>query len=216
MSRTVANRRDHVASIESGGVEIRRFEALPVDMDYPGSHNSVIFGGGVSLLLGGTSALGLSYADGPLASVSDAVSDAALAVAVGERVAQVTAPQEAASAGWRSLLAELGEPGWSLLSFARAGDGATLRRLARLYEGTVRVRTVPAPGAQGTDAAVPGPLPDPDGLLANGLAARPGSWLLIRPDGYLAAAGRLDTADPADAAASLGLRSRPDRARTHR
>ena len=155
-------------------------------------------------IMGGTSALDLSYADGPLA----AASDAALAVAVGERVARVTASQEAASAGWRALLAELRLPGWSLLTFDRGDDGPALRQLAERYEGTVRVRTVPAPDAQGENA-VPNPLPDPDGLLANGLAARPGNWLLIRPDGYLAASGRLSTADPATAAASLGLRSRP-------
>ena len=155
-------------------------------------------------IMGGTSALGLSYAAGPLA----AASGAALAVAVGERVARVTASQEADS-GWRSLLAELREPGWSLLAFAKGGDGAALRRLAEEYEGVVRVRVVPVPGGWGEDGTVLGPLQDPDGLLADGLAARPGSWLLIRPDGYLAASGQLDTADPAAAAASLGLRSRP-------
>jgi NADPH-dependent dioxygenase len=164
-------------------------------------------------IMGGTSALGLSYAAGPLAAASDGT----LAVAVGERVAQVTAPQAAASAGWRSLLAELREPGWSLLVFARRADGPVLRRLAAEYAGSVRVRTVLAPGAHPGDSAVPGLLPDavpgllpdPGGLLASGLAARPGSWLLIRPDGYLAASGRLGTADPAAAAASLGLRSQP-------
>jgi NADPH-dependent dioxygenase len=155
-------------------------------------------------IMGGTSALGLSYAAGPLAAASDPT----LAVAAGERVARVTAAQRTASAGWRALLAELREPGWSLLAFAAGGDAPALRRLAEEYAGTVRVRTVPAPGARGEDAVVPGPLPDPGGLLASGLAARPGHWLLIRPDGYLAASGRLDAADPVAASASLGLRSR--------
>jgi 6-methylpretetramide 4-monooxygenase / 4-hydroxy-6-methylpretetramide 12a-monooxygenase len=54
---------------------------------------------------------------------------------------------------------------------------------------------------------VPGPLPDPGGLLASGLGASPGHWLLVRPDGYLAASGRLATADPVAVAASLGLAS---------
>lgn len=116
----------------------------------------------------------------------------------------MTAAQEADSAGWRALLAELRKPGWSLVAFARVGDGAALRRLAEEYEGVVRVRTVPALGAQDAEdqrgeGTVPDPLPDPDGLLAQGLGARPGSWLLIRPDGYLAAAGWLDTVGPAAA-----------------
>ncbi|WP_369394153.1 FAD-dependent oxidoreductase [Streptomyces sp. CG1] len=153
-------------------------------------------------IMAGMSALGLSYPAGPPA----AGSGAALAVAVGERVARVTAAQEAASAGWRSLLTELRRPGWLLLAFARGGDGPALRRLAGEYGGVLRVRTVPAPDARAEDDTVPERLPDPDGLLADGLGARPGSWLLIRPDGHLAASGRLGTADPAAAAASLGLR----------
>ncbi|MGW1163993.1 FAD-dependent oxidoreductase [Streptomyces sp. NPDC002550] len=152
-------------------------------------------------IMAGMSALGLSYPAGP------AGSDAALAVAAGERVARVTASQEAASAGWRSLLAELRRPGWLLLAFARSGDGPALRRLAEEYDGVLRVCTVPAPDARGGDDTVPGPLPDPGGLLADGLRARRGSWLLIRPDGHLAASGRLGSSDPAAAAASLGLRT---------
>ena len=155
-------------------------------------------------IMGGTSALGLSYAAGPLAAASDPL----LAVAVGERVARVTADERAAAAGWRSLLAELREPGWTLLVFAGPGDGSVLRRLAREHEGVVRVRTVVA-AAPGEDGDLPGALADPDGLLARGLGARPGAWLLIRPDGYLAASGRLESADPAAAAESLGLRLRP-------
>jgi 6-methylpretetramide 4-monooxygenase / 4-hydroxy-6-methylpretetramide 12a-monooxygenase len=153
-------------------------------------------------IMGGTSALGLRYADGPLAGASGD----ALAVAVGERVARVTAAGEDASAGWRALLAELRRPGWSLLVFAGDGDGSALSRLAEECEGVVRVRTVQGPGAAGEGGGLPGPLPDPDGLLAEGLGARPGSWLLIRPDGYLAASGRLSGADPVAAAESLGLR----------
>ena len=149
-------------------------------------------------------ALGLSYAAGPLA----AASGAALAVAVGERVARVTASQEADS-GWRSLLAELREPGWSLLAFAKGGDGAALRRLAEEYQGVVRVRVVPVPGGWGEDGTVWARCRTRTGCWRTGLPPAPGSWLLIRPDGYLAASGQLDTADPAAAAASLGLRSRP-------
>lgn len=156
-------------------------------------------------IMGGTSALGLSYAAGP-----GAVSSAgALAVAVGERMAQVTAAQETNSAGWRSLLAVLREPGWSLLIFTdRNGNGATLHRLADEYEGVVQVRTVLGPNTE-DNSTVPSPLQDPDGLLADGLAARPGSWLLIRPDGYLAASGQLDVTDPAASVAALGLRRKP-------
>ncbi|HEU5024200.1 MAG TPA: FAD-dependent oxidoreductase [Spirillospora sp.] len=153
-------------------------------------------------IMGGTSALGLRYTAGPLA----AASGGALAVAAGERVARVTAAEEEASAGWRSLLAELRRPGWSLLVFAGDGDGPALDRLAEECEGVVRVRAVPGPGAADEEGGLPGALPDPDGLLAKGLGARPGSWLLIRPDGYLAASGRLSDTDPAAVAESLGLR----------
>lgn len=153
-------------------------------------------------IMGGTSALGLSYASGPLAGASDT----RLAVAVGERVARVTADGLKAGAGWRALLAELREPGWTLLVFA-GPEGSAPARLAREHEGVVRVRTVVAGDGDG----LPGPLPDPDGRLARGLGAHPGSWLLIRPDGYLAASGRLGSgsAGPAAAAESLGLRLRP-------
>jgi 6-methylpretetramide 4-monooxygenase / 4-hydroxy-6-methylpretetramide 12a-monooxygenase len=149
-------------------------------------------------IMGGTSALGVHYSSGSAV----APAGAPLAVAVGERVVRVTGSAEAASEGWRSLLAELREPGWSLLVFPSRDDGPALCRIAEEYKGVVRVRTVQSSGEDDAHDA----LADPDGLLAAGLGASPGNWLLIRPDGYLAASGRMDTADPATVAGSLGLR----------
>ena len=81
-------------------------------------------------IMGGTSALSVRYSSGPLA----APSGAPVAVAVGERVVRVTGSDEVASAGWRSLLPELREPGWLPLAFPRSDAGPALCRLAEEYK----------------------------------------------------------------------------------
>ncbi|MEU2287208.1 FAD-dependent oxidoreductase [Streptomyces sp. NPDC013178] len=161
-------------------------------------------------IMGGMSALGLSYADGPLVLGSPG------GLPGGQRAAEVTEAGLAASEGWRHFVAELREPHWHLLSFVPSdiADGhdrrtaeETLRALDTGYSGMVRVRTVlPATGA---DDAWPGPLPDPDASLRTGLRGAPGSWVLIRPDGYVAARGTAmggrNPGTPWGALAALGV-----------
>ncbi|MFV8187722.1 MULTISPECIES: FAD-dependent oxidoreductase [unclassified Streptomyces] len=83
----------------------------------------------------------------------------------------------AASAQWRTVLDELRRPDWLLLS-----NGATHHRSLR----TVRI----------TDASV-----------AADLGLRDGDWLLVRPDGYVAARGDAGQS-PRAALQSLGIRVR--------
>ncbi|WP_035847276.1 FAD-dependent oxidoreductase [Kitasatospora azatica] len=123
-------------------------------------------------IMGGMSALDLSYADGPLALDQG-----------GARASRVTAQRLAGSAGWQELLTELGQSGWTLLTTERSAELPELREIAEAYRGTVRVRTL---GARSTG---PDQLPDPDGKLAADLGLLAGGWLLIRPDGYVAAGG---------------------------
>ncbi|WP_078916005.1 FAD-dependent oxidoreductase [Streptomyces viridochromogenes] len=88
---------------------------------------------------------------------------------LGQRVARVTAERLAESPGWRRLLAALREPGWTLLVF---GPPTSARdRPAPSYERAESVLTVEDPA------------------LRADLAAGPGDWILIRPDGYVAERG---------------------------
>lgn len=81
----------------------------------------------------------------------------------GERVTRVTADR-AGTAGWQRLLARLREPTWTLLRLAMPGTAA------------------PHPAWLST-------MDITDPVLAADLGAPDGGWLLIRPDGYLAARG---------------------------
>jgi len=177
-------------------------------------------------IMGGMSALDLSYADGPLAAVAaPAAAPAAggrAAPPAGDRAAKVTAAGLAASEGWRQLLAELREPEWTLLAFASPGAGpeaATwaerVRALAEEWHDAVRVRPVlpgadagagaGAAGGAGPAGGLPDPLPDPGDRLRADTGGHPGGWLLIRPDGYTAAHGP-DIGGAAAALRTLGLR----------
>lgn len=89
-------------------------------------------------IMGGMSALGLSYADIPPARGVDPGP-----AGPGARAAQVTADR-AAHPAWAGLLAELRSPGWTLVS-------------------------------------------EPDPVIREDLGMAPDGWLLIRPDGYVAA-----------------------------
>ncbi|MFE0351660.1 FAD-dependent oxidoreductase [Streptomyces griseoluteus] len=169
-------------------------------------------------IMGGMSALGLGYGDGPLAPTgggdagpSRARSTGA-AIPDGGRAGRVTAGRAAESAGWRELIVELRRPGWTLLvrpDTGAAGESTALAELARGYQGVVHVRHV-VPRPRSADGPVTA-LVDPDGRLAADLGLEPGGWLLIRPDGYTAASGgRADA--PERALTGLGIRpaGRPD------
>ncbi|WP_405872867.1 MULTISPECIES: FAD-dependent oxidoreductase [unclassified Streptomyces] len=97
------------------------------------------------------------------------------AVRPGERLARVDATRAAASPAWQQILTELRGPDWFVLTYGRT----TGRRLRSLHL---------------TDASV-----------AADLGLRTGDWLLVRPDGYVAARG--DAGQPPSAAlAELGVR----------
>jgi len=154
-------------------------------------------------IMGGMSALDLRYTESPLTLPDDPGG----ALVAGARAARVTAEDFAGSTGWREFIAELRTGEWTLLAFAGPREYPELHRIAENLGGTLSVRTVyPGPDDAGPCAA-PGPLSDPGDLLRDGLAAEPGSWLLIRPDGYLAARGTdLRTNPPERALADLGIR----------
>jgi NADPH-dependent dioxygenase len=133
-------------------------------------------------IMGGMSALGLTYPGGVT------------------RACAVTERDLERSAGWREFVAALREPGWTLLVHAGSARSAGLVRALGAWPGTVRVRTV---GAVPTDTAAPDPLPDPDGRLRADLGLREGGWVLVRPDGYRAASG----ADCTDGGPERALRA---------
>lgn len=145
-------------------------------------------------IMGGMSALGLGYGAGPLAH--PAVSPGG--VRPGERVARVTAAALATSPGWQEVIAELQRPQWLLLTFGEPPEDR--------YGPSIRVRTVNTPG--------PDTLSDPAGHLSTDLGAPEGTWLLIRPDGYLAARGTAKES-PSTALTSLGIHPEESRQLTH-
>ncbi|WP_030903320.1 MULTISPECIES: FAD-dependent oxidoreductase [unclassified Streptomyces] len=162
-------------------------------------------------IMGGMSALGLAYEHGAVhpATGPDQVGAGRPAplvpqapqVGPGARVARVTGPGYERSAGWREFLAQLREPGWTLLAAPAAVDEG-LRALVRVHP-EITVRTVLSD--PGVDGAAPGPLADPDGALRADLGLAAAGWLLIRPDGYVAATG---PGDARQALTALGLTAR--------
>ncbi|MFE7429452.1 FAD-dependent oxidoreductase [Streptomyces sp. NPDC057545] len=154
-------------------------------------------------ILRGMSGLALHYHDSPL---SRSPYGPERALRPGDRVG-CSAETERTSPGWGGLCAELTTGHWVLLAFLGAVEDvrAALTRVAEDFRTAVSVRTV----SQGTpeDGAGPHPLADPDGALRTGLAAEPGEYVLIRPDGYLAGRGRLTGGgELADALAEFHLR----------
>ncbi|MFH8409685.1 FAD-dependent oxidoreductase [Streptomyces sp. NPDC018019] len=152
-------------------------------------------------IMGGMSALGLSYAEGPLTYAAGPGAPRG-ALRPGERVSRVDGAGHAASEGWQRLTDELGCPGWLLLTFGELPPDTVreLRDIAGRYGDGVRIRTV-----NGDQAGGAATLADPGNRLATALGVAPGGWLLVRPDGYLAARGDSPTG-PAGALAALGLR----------
>lgn len=127
-------------------------------------------------ILGKISALKVAYPDSPLTAPRE--SGKAAGPRPGERITQVMAAG-ATGHGWQSLLAELRDPRWLLLvASAPAGDD-----LPGEIAGTKDwLSTMVLDGRT-----------DPDGRLRADLALAPRDWLLVRPDGYVAAEGCLLT-----------------------
>jgi NADPH-dependent dioxygenase len=150
------------------------------------------------------SALDLSYADSALSRPAAPGGDGP---APGRRLSELT-EADLARPGFAALAEELRAVGWKLLAGGShpALDG-TLAALEKRFGGWLSVRTVAGPDAG------PTALPDPDGALRRrlGLTAA-GSWVLVRPDGYVSARGRAgETALLASAltAATAGLVTDP-------
>ncbi|MEV1085832.1 FAD-dependent oxidoreductase, partial [Streptomyces sp. NPDC050211] len=107
----------------------------------------------------------------------------------GRRITEAPVHDPAAP-GCRALHDELRDPRWSLLLAAGGtGPGDTPVGVAVTaavqYGQWLSVRTV---GGEDGDGG-PGPLADPDARLRTALGLDPGHWVLLRPDGYVAARG---------------------------
>ncbi|MGW7538694.1 FAD-dependent oxidoreductase [Amycolatopsis sp. NPDC054798] len=116
-------------------------------------------------IMGGMSALGLSYGDGPVA--------AGPGPRPGERLS-VVAGADAETPAWQALLAQLREPGWTLVL------GPDAERDGLPSVGGWLVPQVAGPA---------GDLPDGDGALRRALGLSATGWILTRPDGYVADRG---------------------------
>jgi NADPH-dependent dioxygenase len=99
----------------------------------------------------------------------------------GSRVSEVT-EADLALPGFAALIErELRSPGWSLLVAEIEPDLAGLGMRAADTDGWLSTCTVGGPA---------GGIPDPSGQVRSRLGlTEPGSWLLLRPDGYVAARG---------------------------
>ncbi|MEU6381116.1 FAD-dependent oxidoreductase [Streptomyces sp. NPDC046909] len=121
--------------------------------------------------------------------------------AAGERVASAAAVR-AGAVGPDALAAELRDVRWTLLCAAGgAASNSAALHAAVVHGDWLSVRTVgERPGA------APHPLPDPGRVLRDALGLDAGGWLLVRPDGYVAARGQLLTgAGLEDTLTELGL-----------
>ncbi|MFJ7630900.1 FAD-dependent oxidoreductase [Streptomyces sp. NPDC097595] len=161
-------------------------------------------------VLGGMSGLRIGYAASPLttaatADTGPAPGDRARAVALDGLEPTVR----------EAFADELRDVRWSLLLGAGGsgpGDvpvGVAVTAAAQ-YTEWLSVRTLG--GSEG-----PAPLADPGAALRTALGLRPGSWLLVRPDGYVAARGpvlsrtALDRAlEPVGPSAPLALPARAE------
>ncbi|MFF3216054.1 FAD-dependent oxidoreductase [Streptomyces sp. NPDC002886] len=133
-------------------------------------------------VLGGMSGLLLSYPESPLTTA-----DPLMTVPAGSRAA-AAAGLHPDDPGSEALRDELRDVRWSLV-WTPGGPGEAGRvaaAAAAVHDSWLSVRTVH--GDTGTGGG-PGPLADPNGLLRRSLGLWPGGWVLIRPDGYIAAGG---------------------------
>ncbi|WP_433170036.1 FAD-dependent monooxygenase [Actinoallomurus sp. CA-150999] len=121
-------------------------------------------------IMAAMSGLSLAYEDGPL-TLPGPGGAVGPEPRPGQRVARVTGEEVARSPGWEALVTELRDPRWTLLVF---GDGPVAR---------------PAESEWLSVRVVDEDLPDPEGRLRRGLGVSGEGWLLIRPDGHVAARG---------------------------
>lgn len=146
-------------------------------------------------VLGGMSGLRLAYPQSPLTTPGEG-----MALPAGSRAAAAGA-RHPDDPGSTALREELRDSRWSLV-WAQSGPGeaSTVAASAAAAYGTwLSVRTA-------GDGGGPGPLADPHGRLRRSLGLEPGGWILIRPDGYVAAGGaKLTRTGLERALAPLGL-----------
>ncbi len=160
-------------------------------------------------ILGQMSALTLGYPDSPATSPGERAQPApGTRLTAGYRYGD---PVPA----WPALVDELRDPRFTLLVFGADVDtdvAAVAARAVTAYGDWLSVRTVDPVGADCVAGALP--LADPGAQLAASLGASRASWLLVRPDGYLAARGtRLNVAALHGAVARVNARlAEPDRA----
>ncbi|MFI0507042.1 FAD-dependent oxidoreductase [Streptomyces albogriseolus] len=140
-------------------------------------------------VLGGMSGLRLGYPGSPLTTPDQHPHLTVAGPAPGER-ATAAPVHDPDVPGFRALHEELRDPRWSLLLAGGGtgpGDGpaGVAVTAAVQYGEWLSVRTVGGGRTEG-----PAPLTDPDSALRRALGLAPGCWLLVRPDGYVAARGR--------------------------
>jgi NADPH-dependent dioxygenase len=151
------------------------------------------------------SALDLSYADSPVSTAPPADAAAAAGPPPGYRLACWTAERQEAP-GVAAAIEELRDPRWTLLTTPGA---ARLPGNAGPADAETDADAKPGPGLAAwlsvrTVAAAPagpGALADPDGELRTLLGLADDGWILVRPDGYVAARGA--GPDPAALTAAL-------------
>ncbi len=154
--------------------------------------------------LGRVAGLNIGYAGGPLtAEAPDGPGPRP-----GTRLGQVL-PERAATGGWPAVVDELRDLRWTLLACESPQSAPVLREAAAAHTAVLSVRAVgadaPADSAASAEPGAVRPLPDPGGPLREDLGLAPGGWLLVRPDGYVAARGTQLTAAALDAAFAPGL-----------
>ncbi|NDZ83204.1 FAD-dependent oxidoreductase [Streptomyces sp. SID10853] len=148
-------------------------------------------------VLGGMSGLRISYPSSPL-STADGLAGPLprTGPGPGER-ARAVSLHTTDPAARRAFSAELRDVRWSLLLSAHPGGPGRIPAdvavtAAAQYGEWLSVRTLGG-RPDGTDG--PAPHTDPGAALRTALGLRPGAWLLVRPDGYVAARGPLLTRD---------------------
>jgi len=156
-------------------------------------------------ILGQMSGLAIAYGDSPLTSAAESGHGVGAGPRPGERVTRGYPVHQAETPGWSALREQLRDLRWSLLVADRASQGAHDQatetqnpdgpaELAARFGAVLSVRLLAgaAPDlTQDPDATSARALADPDGGLRRALGLAPGGWLLVRPDGYLAARGEV-------------------------